>query len=54
MRPAHWGDMGEQCLGGGFASIAKMIDGAFKIERVPVCDGSDDEIQPRGAIGLVL
>ena len=46
--------MGEQGFGDGFASAAQMIDGAFEIQGVPVGDRGDDEVQPRGPMGLVL
>lgn len=54
MCPAHRRDVGEQLLRHGLAPAAQMFDRALKVEGVPVRDGSDDEVQPRGAVLLVF
>jgi hypothetical protein len=54
MCPAHRRDVGEQLLRHGLAPAVQMFDRALKVEGVPVRDGSDDEVQPRGAVLLVF
>ena len=52
--PAQRRQVGDQVVGDHLSTLAQRLDGAFEVDRVPEHDRRDDEIQPAGAIALVL
>lgn len=54
MLPCEWGQAGKQVLGNCLPGVAQSIDDAAGIDRVPVYDGGDDQIECRCPDGQVF
>jgi hypothetical protein len=54
MLPAQRCRVGEQRLGYGLACGAQVCDGIDDVGRIPIDDGGDDQVQPRGPELLCL
>lgn len=45
MRPAQGRDMRQECFVDFNAGVSKVIGGAAKVERVPVSNGGDEQVE---------
>lgn len=54
MLPPQRGNTGEQSVRHGITAVMEVLDGAFKIDRVPKDDGRHDEVEAGGKVPLFL
>ena len=54
MLPAERGDVADQLRRDGLAAGAQDVEGGLQVAGVPEDDGRNEQVQPGGAVGLVL